>query len=165
MRYLYGSLLLLALLSLMVVIGGSLLPQVRQGTSERMLPASPALVAATLLDVGRQPDWRAGIAAVDVTPDGWTERTDRGETISFRITQRSDELIEMTFESSRGYHGSWKGELLGREEGTLLRVTETAMTPSPTGRILSRLFFDPEAYARDYLDALAIEIARRGAAS
>jgi hypothetical protein len=165
MRYLYLSLGLLAVMSMAVVIVGFLLPPARQGTSERMLPATPARVAETLLEVESQPGWRGGIAEVDITPDWWIERTDRGETISFRIAQRSDQLIELTFESSRGYHGSWKGELLGQDEGTLLRVTETAVTPSPFGRILSRLFFDPEIYARQYLDALAAEVARREAAS
>jgi hypothetical protein len=165
MRYLFLSLGLLAVMSLAVVVTGFLLPATRQGTSERTLPATPARIAATLLDVESQPGWRDGIAAVEVTQDGWIERTDRGETISFSITQRSDRLIKVTFQSSRGYHGSWTGELIGQDEGTLLRVTETAVTPSPIGRILSRLFFDPEMYARQYLDALAAEVSRRGAAS
>ena len=165
MRYLYFSLGLLAVMSLAVVVTGFLLPSTRQGTSERVLPATPGRVAETLLDVESQPGWREGIAAVDVTQDGWIERTDRGETISFSVTERSDRLIKMTFQSSRGYHGSWTGELIGQDEGTLLRVTEMAVTPSPIGRILSRLFFDPEMYARQYLDALAAEVSRRGAAS
>ncbi len=106
-----------------------------------------------------------GIASVEVTGDTWIERTDRGETIAFRTVQRQPDRIELTFESSRGYHGSWAGELTAQDGGTLLRVTETAVTPSPLGRILSRLFFDPEAYARTYLDALEAEVTRRGAAS
>lgn len=165
MRYLVYVVGLFVAASLAVVMIGFLLPSTRQGRSERLLPASPALIAETLLDVRSQPAWRRGIASVDVTPDGWTERTVRGETITFRVGQHRPDLIALTFESRRGYHGSWTGELIPQGGGTLLRVTETAVTPSPTGRILSRLFFDPEAYARAYLDALEVEVARRGASS
>lgn len=44
---------------------------------------------------------------------------------------------------------------------TALHVSEVATTPSPIGRILSRLVFDPEAFAATYLDELAAEVARR----
>jgi hypothetical protein len=165
MRFLvYGIGLILAA-SLAVVMAGFVLPSTRQGTSERLFPAPPALIVETLLDVESQPTWRSGIVSVERTAEGWTEKTDQGETISFRLTRQGPDLVEMAFESSRGYHGSWQGVLVEQDGGTLLRVTETAVTPSPIGRILSRLFFDPEAYARAYLDALEAEVARRRAAS
>jgi len=33
-------------------------------------------------------------------------------------------------------------------------VVERAEVPSPPGRILARIFFDPDAFATDYLAAL-----------
>jgi hypothetical protein len=165
MRYLLYGIGLLVAASLAVAMIGFALPSTRQGTLERVLPAPPALTLETLLDVESQPAWRRGIVSVERTAEGWIEKTDEGETISFRVTQQRPDRVEMAFESSRGYHGSWQGVLTEQDGGTLLRVTETATTPSPVGRILSRLFFDPEAYARAYMDALEAEMARRGAAS
>lgn len=153
--------LMLATAALAILAAGLLLAPTRQGTAERLLPGPPALVTEILADVGAQPDWRSGIALVEVGPDGWVERTEGGEAISFRPVVQSADQIELQFESTRGYHGTWAGEITAQADGTLLRVTETATTPSPIGRILSRLFFDPKAYATDYLDALQAEVRRR----
>jgi hypothetical protein len=48
--------------------------------------------------------------------------------------------------------------------GTELEVLERTTTPSPIGRILSRIFFDPAAFAAAYLDDVAREVARRDGA-
>ncbi len=143
MRILTYGIGLIAAAALAVVVIGFLLPATRQGASERLLAAPPAQVAETLLDVASQPGWRSGIVSVEPTADGWTERTDQGEAIAFRLVRNQPDLIELSFESSRGYHGTWQGVLAPQEGGTLLQITETAVTPSPIGRILSRLFFDP----------------------
>jgi hypothetical protein len=45
--------------------------------------------------------------------------------------------------------------------GTHIFVTEQATTPAPIGRIMSRLFFDPKAFAHAYLDALVRETTHR----
>lgn len=165
MRLIFLSMAGVALVFLAVLAAGFALPATRQGSSERLLPAAPERVAATLLDIETQPRWRPGIAAVARTDKGWVETTDRGEVIAFRLVPGAPDRIELRFESSRGYHGHWVGELAERGGTTYLRITETATTPSPLGRILSRLFFDPEAYATSYLDALEAEVKRREVAS
>lgn len=161
MRLFLFSVAGLTLVFLAVLAAGFALPATRQGSSERLLPTTPERVVATLLDVESQPRWRPGIVAVERTDNGWTETTDRGEVIAFLLGQATKDRIELHFESSRGYHGNWVGELAEQDGATYLRVTETAITPSPLGRILSRLFFDPEAYATSYLDALEAEVKRR----
>jgi hypothetical protein len=45
--------------------------------------------------------------------------------------------------------------------GTHIFVTEQATTLSPIGRMFAHLFFNPEAFANAYLDALAKETQRR----
>jgi hypothetical protein len=68
----------------------------------------------------------------------------------------------MRFESTYGYHGQWEGRLVPTPSGgTHIFVTEQATTPAPIGRILARLFFNPEAFAKAYLDALVAETQRR----
>ena len=37
-----------------------------------------------------------------------------------------------------------------------------ASIPSPVGRLLARLFFDPADFSRRYLDALAVHVEDKG---
>lgn len=156
---------ILVLVAASVAASGYLLPATRQGVSERSFEAPPHVVRAIILDVESQPRWRSGIAAVEPGPTGsgrWTEIKDDGERIAFRVAENRDDAIALGFESTRGYVGSWRARIAASPSGgTELAVTEEAVTPSPLGRILSRLFFDPEAFASRYLDELGAEIARR----
>lgn len=161
------TLILIAVIALglaaSIVVAGFLLPQTRSGTSSRTIDAAPDLVRATILDVESQPSWRPRIKTVVREPGGgWTEVTADGERIGFRLLEDSDRRITLQFESNRGYTGRWAADLApAGAGGTRLTVVEEATTPSPIGRILSRLFFDPKAFATAYLDALSAEVARR----
>ncbi len=147
---------------------GLLLPQTRAGTHEAVLPAPPEQVRRTILDAGSQPAWREDIAAVDLEAGGgaWTERTRRGERIRFELIEATDARIALRFRSSHGYHGQWTGEIAPAPAGgTRLRVQESAVVPNPLARLAARVFFDPDAFARRWVDALAAELARRSAAT
>ncbi|MCX7299673.1 MAG: hypothetical protein NTX73_04715 [Rhodobacterales bacterium] len=149
-----GALLVLGV----IVLVGFVLPSERQGRAERLVRAEPEVVQGVILDVTRQPEWRAGVTKVELNETGWVEITARGETVTFVVEVNGPGLIRLRFASSQDYHGTWEGILTPVEqEGQILtwvQVTESAVTPSPVGRILSRLFFDPEAFSRSYLDAL-----------
>lgn len=138
---------------------GAALPATRTGQAERLLPAPPEAVRALILDVGRQPEWRAGIAAVAVDPEGWTETTRSGEAVRFRLLETAP-AIRLSFASSRGYHGQWTGILTPEGDGTRLSVTEEATVPGALNRLLARLFFDPEAYADRYLAEMEAALRR-----
>lgn len=158
-------LLIVALIALAtsVVASGYLLPASRQGGATRGFEAPPHVVRAIILDVESQPGWRSELVAVEPGPAGtWTEIKPDGERIAFRVIERHDDAIGLGFESTRGYSGRWSARLAATSTGgTELTVTEEAVTQSPLGRILSRLFFDPEAFASRYLDELGAEILRR----
>jgi hypothetical protein len=142
---------------------GYLLPTIRQGTSSRTVDASPELVRSTILDIDGQSAWRANVSAIENAGDGtWTEVTRDGERIEFRILSKSATAISLGFASTRGYTGRWDADIATSPSGgTELTVREQSTVRSPIGRILSRLFFDPEAFARTYLDELDAEIALR----
>jgi hypothetical protein len=145
-----------------VFLVGFALPETRSGTLTKEIAAPPRIVRDVLLDVEAQPSWREGIARVEHNGDGWTETTTRGEQVAFRLEEATDEEIRMSFASSYGYHGQWSGRLRAVPQGrTQLTVTESATTPSPLGRLMSRVFFNPEAFAAAYLEELAREAARR----
>ena len=155
-----------ALVAGCLLLAGLLLPKTREGTATRLIAAPPDLVRRTILDVTAQPEWRSGIAAIEPRPDGgWTEIKADGERIAFRLTEDSASGIALGFDSTRGYTGRWQGRIEAAGDGTTrLTVTEVATIPSPVGRLLARIFFDPAAFATMYLDELAAEVRRRQAA-
>lgn len=155
--------LLLLLVLAAVVVAGYTLPATREGAAARTFTAPPELVRGTILDIDSQPAWRARVVAIErVSDDDWTEITADGERIAFRLRDNTDARIALEFSSSRGYTGRWDAETASSPSGgTTLSVREQATTPSPMGRILSRLFFDPQAFAATYLDELSAEVERR----
>ena len=162
MNLLFYGLAAVAIMAVVVLIAGFTLPETRSGTHTLEIAAPPRIVRDVILDIESQPRWRDGIAGVQRTGQGWTEITTRGEKIEFRLEAATDAEIRMSFVSSYGYHGQWTGRLNPLEDGgTQLAVTETATTPSPFGRVLSILFFNPEAFARAYLESLEREAIAR----
>ena len=153
----------LAGLAALVVVVGLLLPATRTGQADRVVKATPSQVKAAILDKASQPSWRPELAKVEVqSATNWTETTQKGEVITFELMAQTEEMLQMRFTSSYGYHGQWEGRLVPTPSGgTHIFVTEQATTRSPIGRIMSRLFFDPKAFASAYLDALEQETARR----
>lgn len=133
---------------------GRTLPAVREGRAEIVIDAPPARILGVIAAVEEQVDWRSGIASVERTADGWVETTARGERIVFVAEEMGEERIVLRFSSDAGYRGRWEAVLTPEGETTPVAVSEMAEVPSPLGRIVARLFFDPEAFAHTYLEAL-----------
>ena len=133
---------------------GWLLPPGREGRAEVVIDATPRQVLDVILAVEAQPEWRAGIATVMPGPDGWAEVTERGERITFVVEQADESQVRLRFSSDAGYSGRWDATLTPEGKSTRIAVVERAEVPSPIGRILARIFFDPDAFAADYLAAL-----------
>lgn len=147
-------------LAALVFVAGLSLPPTREGRADMEIAAPPELVAAVITDVARQPQWRDGIASVEVDGDGWVETTTRGEVIRFAWTRREALTLALTFRSDAGYHGTWQADLQPQATGTRVTVVERATIDNPLGRIIARLLFDPQAFAARYLQALKIEAER-----
>ena len=133
---------------------GWLLPPGREGRAEVVIDAAPKRVLEVIQAVESQPEWRAGIATVMPGPDGWVEVTARGERITFVAEQADESQVRLRFSSDAGYAGTWEATLTPEGKGTRIAVVERAEVPSPPGRILARIFFDPDAFATAYLAAL-----------
>jgi hypothetical protein len=152
-RVLIWSLSVLALLVGLVVLTGVLLPATREGRAETFIMAPPERVLAVIADVEAQPEWR-DVGSVTRTPNGWVEVTPRGERISFVAAEMTTARVRLGFSSDAGYSGEWEALLQPTVGGTRIAVVERATVPSPLGRIVARLLFDPTAFATAYLAAL-----------
>ena len=141
-----------------VVLVGWWLPAAREGRAEVVIAAPAARIVAVIADVEAQPAWRAGIVSVERTAEGWVEVTARGERIAFVAEEMAAARLRLRFASDAGYSGSWVAVLTSVSGGTQVSVVERAEVPSPLGRILARLFFDPQTFATTYLAALKLRV-------
>lgn len=157
----WGFVALLVLAGLVGLVGW-LLPATRERRAETVIAAPPVRIVAVIADVEAQAAWRAGIAAVERTAEGWVEvrgkGAGRGERITFVAEEMGEARIRLRFASDAGYSGSWQAVLMPEGDGTRIAVVERAEVPSPLGRILARLFFDPQAFATTYLAALKARV-------
>lgn len=154
MRIAVWAVVALLILAGMVFLVGWLLPATREGRVETVIDAPPARIVAVIANVEAQVAWRDGIAAVERTAEGWVEVTARGERISFVAEEMSEARIRLRFASEAGYSGTWEAVMTPQAQGTQMKVLERAHIPSPLGRILARLLFNPQAFATKYLAAL-----------
>lgn len=157
MRILFLSLAVLLLLAGLMFLTGALLPATREGRAAITIAAPPERVLAVIADIEAQPQWR-DVRAVTRTPEGWVEITPRGERISFVAEEMTPARIRLRFTSDAGYAGEWRAVLEPVAAGTRIAVAERATIPSPLGRIIARLVFDPEAFAQRYLTALKTRV-------
>ena len=158
MRVLVWSVAAVVLLAGAVFLVGWLLPAAREGRAEVVIAAPAKAVVAVIADVEAQVAWREGIAAVERTAEGWVEVTARGERISFVAEEMGEARVRLRFSSDAGYEGTWEAVLSAEGAGTRIAVVERAEVPSPLGRILARLFFDPGQFAAMYLAALKARV-------
>jgi hypothetical protein len=159
MRILFLIVAALVLLVALVALIGWLLPATREGRAQGVIAAPPDQILAVIADVEAQPEWRA-VGTVTRTADGWEEVTARGERISFVAEEMTPARIRLRFSSDAGYTGAWEAWLDPVAGGTRISVVERATMPSPLGRILARVMFDPDAFATMYLAALKARVER-----
>lgn len=158
MKLLFASTIGVGVLIVLVVSAGYMLPPTRAGRAERIIGAPQSSVMAAIVDVERQVEWRSDVRQIELDGEAWIETTSRGERIRFAWTERSTSRLGLRFESNRGYFGEWKAELSPEPGGTRLSVEEQATIASPIGRLIARILFDPVAFSRRYLDALAAHV-------
>jgi hypothetical protein len=148
---------IIALISVIWLIG-MMLPTARVARIEGRVAAPPAAILATIRAVEDQPQWRADVARVARTPEGWTETTKRGQVIAFTPEEMTEQRIRLRFASQAGFSGVWQADLRAEGGGTIISIEERVTTPSAFGRIMSRLFFNPQHFATTYLAELTARV-------
>jgi hypothetical protein len=133
-------------LAALIFLSGWLMPATREGRAETVILAPPDRILAVIADVEAQTDWRS-VGRATRTTGGWEEVTPRGERIVFVADEMTETRIRLRFASDAGHTGAWEAVLEPAEGGTRIAVVERATIPSPIGRIISRLMFDPGDFA------------------
>jgi hypothetical protein len=154
MRYVILALAAIAVLGIVLLLIGAMLPATREGRAEIRITAPPARILAVIRDYQAQPDWRDGIAKVLPKGAGWVEITTRGDEIAFTPETMRDQEILLHFTATSGFSGTWQAKMVVEGGETRITVVETVTTPAPLGRIISRLVFNPEDFATTYLAEL-----------
>ena len=146
-----------------ILLIGHLLHPTRSGSTSRTILAPSQVVRDTILDAESQSEWRKSVKSVERTSEKtWIESTSDGDRIEFQILESTDTEISLGFKSKRGFTGRWDAQISKLDEGgTRLFIREQSATPNPIIRIVSRLFFNPTAFAEKYLEELAIEVENR----
>ena len=158
MRFLtISAAVIIALIGVIWLIG-MMLPATRMGRVEGRINAQPAAILATIRAVEDQPQWRADVAGVARTAEGWTETTMRGQVTSFTPEELTVQRIRLRFASQAGFGGTWEANLRAEEGKTIIAIEEKVTISSPLGRIFSRLFFDPQKFATTYLAELTSRV-------
>lgn len=155
--------LLVALVGLMAVIGW-LLPAGHQATRSAVVAAPPAAVFATIRDVELYPEWRTGVARVEVlgTIDGLPRFREYGDSgpITFRIEQADAPTFMRTRIDDPGqpFGGTWTYVLVPDAGGTHVTITEDGEVYNPIFRFLSRFVFSQTATIEAFLANLTTRL-------
>jgi uncharacterized membrane protein len=131
-----------------------LIPAKRKGGATIEIKASAEQILDILQDAENQPTWRKDIRSVEILGDGWTEISNRNVRTRFRWVSVAAQRAELAFESNAGYSGNWVANLVRTENGTRMEVVEEVTVPNPVSRLITRVFFDPDAFSQSYLDQL-----------
>ena len=149
-----------------VIVGVAIgygLPQNHAATRTAVFGASADRVFAAIVDVGRHPEWRAGISQVEILgtdPLRWREHSG-GDVITFEVTESRppDYLRVRIADPALPFGGTWTYSLSSEGSGTRLTITEHGEVYNPIFRFMSRFVFGHTAGIERFLSALESRLA------
>lgn len=148
----------LALLIVLVLVIGFLLPARTTTTRTVTLKESPEVVFAVLADVQKMPEWNRHMKKVEMLEpiDGKeaTKQTFKGGMTMTIVTAESsppNHLVRAMRDMNGGpFVGSWTYKISAGPEGTDVALTEDAEFKNPIFRLMVRIF-GPTKYIDEHL--------------
>jgi uncharacterized protein YndB with AHSA1/START domain len=144
-RILIWTLGTLAILVLVVIVVGYMLPERHTASRDVVVAAPPDSVFALIATVENQPAWRTGVSRIEMLPAGDGGRTRYREhgpdgPIVFEVMERQPprQLVTRIADPSLPFGGSWTYDLTAEATGTRLRITENGEVYNPVFRFVSR---------------------------
>jgi uncharacterized protein YndB with AHSA1/START domain len=144
MRWVLGAVGVLVVLVATVYAVGLLLPKSHVASASARYAATPQQVWAVLTDPSAFPQWRPGLARVELLPDvngqrGWREYGS-DEPVSYRVVESDAprRLVARIADENLPYGGTWTYDVAPAGSGTRLTITERGEIYNPVFRFVAR---------------------------
>ena len=157
----------LVLVVLVVVAIGYTLPQNHSVSRERTLPASAEALFTHITNPAAYPEWRTGVARVEILPpvNGHTSFRESGSDDDIVFVMETVEpgrrVISRIADKSLPFGGSWTYELTPAASGTVLRIREDGEVYNPLFRFISRFVLGHYKSIDQFLDDLERRVSAR----
>ena len=144
---------------------GAMLPQNHVATGSAMVAAPADKVAVLVREVGRYPEWRSRVSAIEVRQRGIDDveydEVSGGDRIRFRLTEpeHARRFESAILDKTLPFGGRWT--ILLEPEGvtTRLTITEHGIVRNPLFRFVSKLLIGHDSTIRTYLADLRKAVA------
>ncbi len=154
MKFFIIILSVLLIIGLFLYLFGNSLPPTQELKTQIQIKAPIAKVWLIMTTWADQPQWRKNIREVKIlTSSQFSEIPKRGKPIHFQVLER-EEPKRIKLKMSGGVTGSYSAELLEESGITTVKITESITIQSAFQRILNKVFFNLEEFAKEYLTAL-----------
>lgn len=166
MKWIPAGLAVLALLAILVVGLGWLLPVAHTARLQQQVAAPPDSVWRAITDAEAFPTWRTDVTRVErlASRDGhaiWIEEGSAGRmTIAVECSEPARLLITR-IHPGLPFGGTWTYEITPSGAGSLVTITENGEVYNPIFRFMSRFVFGHESTISSYLQALAKHLSVR----
>lgn len=160
MKFALIGISVIALLVVVVIAVGYMLPQNHQASRERTFMVSPQRVFAAIATPSEYPRWRSDVKRVEMLPDEgglprFREVGSNGD-ILYQVEERVPDrrLVIRIADTTLPFGGSWTHEVTPAATGTSLKITENGAVYNPIFRFMSRFVFGHHRSIETYLASL-----------
>jgi uncharacterized protein YndB with AHSA1/START domain len=166
MKWIVRALILIALLILLVVAMGSLLPKQHTVTRQASYHQPPEAIWQAITDYQKFPEWRKTVLRVEPFPSvngnpAWTEVADHDMKIPLQVTESvpPTRLVTRIADPKLPWGGTWTTEIIpaatsSNAGATTVRITENGEVANPIFRFMARFVFGYTSTIDTYLKAL-----------
>ena len=166
MRWALYVVIAVALLALIVVIVGAMLPRQHSASRTARIAMPPEALYALLTDVSRYPSWRAGLKSLERLPDkqgmpAWIEDAN-GMKIPMRFERmEAPSLLVGRIDSTElAFGGTWTYRIVPAPGGSDLTITEDGEVYNVVFRFMSRFVFGYHATMDAFIRGLQAHVAK-----
>jgi len=159
MKYVGITLGVIAVVVVVALVAGWLMPVRHRASRQATFRAAPAAVWELITNVEAFPAWRGDVKAVERLPDRdgrpvWVEEGSNGRiTYAVERAEAPRLLIVRIADVTLPFGGTWTYEVAQVSDGSTLTITEDGEIYNPIFRVMSRFVFGYDSTMAAYLAA------------